>query len=150
MIRKELLALGLVAGLASPSFGALVVTNGDFDDVGVDGAPDSLGTQDDADVFGWFDGANGTLYYQDTWHIDRAHPAGFGVDPYVNFSGNVTTSWLYQSIGTKEAADGSLQVTVDLGASDQPQEGTVTISLYQSASFVGIDGTDIEGASGVR
>ncbi|MSU36858.1 MAG: hypothetical protein EXS36_17525 [Pedosphaera sp.] len=65
----------------------------------------------------------------------------------VVWSGNASAkNFLYQVIGTKEAAYGTIDISIVVGDN---ASGSFTIGIYQSATFTGADETDVAGASGV-
>lgn len=110
----------------------LVLVNGDFNS-GMSGT-------DQGDVSGWFD-ANPANFWEAAWQIDRAYPNFTGgPSPYVGLAGpasfapSITTTYLYQDIGTKAPADAALGVSFELGSfadADPTREGTMTVSLIQ-------------------
>jgi len=127
----------------APAPGALAVINGDFQTT----------PGFNANVALWFDGTNGGNPWEDTFQDTNPQPPAAGTE--VVFSGNVGTNpqnFLYQSLGTKEATDGTLNFSVNIGnfsTATSYRSGTLQVNLFQSASFVGADGTDILGAGGV-
>jgi len=63
-----------------------------------------------------------------------------------------TVNWAYQSIGVNDGNWSEMGVQLDVGSftdAGAPRNLGVTLSLYQSSSFVGADDLDIVGAPGV-
>ena len=142
------LALGatLLAALgATNASAALVVTNGTF----------TQGGGYNANVVNWFDGTVGGAGnpYQDTFIDTNPYPPASGSE--VVFSGNAAPppqNFLYQAIGTKDAGDGTLNYSINIGVFSTDQSfraGTLEVGLFQSGTFTGADGTDVLGAAGV-
>ncbi|MBB5350059.1 hypothetical protein HNR46_000280 [Haloferula luteola] len=136
---------GLLASLAifAPSvYGALTLTNGDFNAAG--------DNQDD--VTSWFDTSNGT-FWQGSWQSNNAGqtPNGTGIVILGSYeSGGIqnTTSadplvgnWIYQSIGTADPGTTQLTVNFDFGQPDDDPGGRtlgITVAIYSydgSGSF---------------
>jgi hypothetical protein len=141
-----LLGAGCIA-MALSAHAALQQTNGNFD-AGV--APGN----NQNDVIDWFDGNNHPDgFYQDTWQSTTNLPSGHsgGVAALSGDAG--ATNFLYQAIGTRNAADSTLNFSISVGAfidSTGTQTGTLTVGLYeQTGSFTGADGTDVAGADGI-
>jgi hypothetical protein len=124
-----------VALTAPTAFGALTLTNGNFETGG--GA-----TIDD--VTGWLDPSNGT-YWQGTWvtNITGISPNNTNVAVLGSYeSGAIRNTasadvrsgnHLYQAIGTKGLGDTELQVNFDFGQPDDDTGGRrlgVTVAIY--------------------
>ena len=124
--------------IVSPALAVLSVTNGDFN-AGLTGT-------DETDIEDpWFDVTTGN-FWDTAWHSNRNSP--FDGSPLVGLSGSVSPSWFYQNIGTRGAADTSLGVSIDLGSFTSVTElrgGDLTISVYQSGTFVGANDADVTG-----
>ena len=129
-----------MCGLASVSSAALVVTLGDFH-------ADGYG----ANVTGWFDGNHGGNPWDDTFTDTNSPFPGTGGDKsQAVFSGSGgEQNFLYQVIGTRETIDTALDFSIGLTAFGSALAGTLTVGLYQSATFSGADGTDVHGGAGV-
>ncbi|MDA0765917.1 MAG: PEP-CTERM sorting domain-containing protein [Verrucomicrobia bacterium] len=128
--------LAALAAIAAPNASAaLTVTNGDFE----------TGGGFNANVSGWFDGTIGPNAWDDLFQ--DTNPLSPQAGTTVVWSGNANAqNFLYQPIGTKEASDATIDVSIVVGAG---ATGPFTIGIYQSATFSGADGTEVAGASGV-
>jgi hypothetical protein len=137
-------AAGILAVVFAASAPAeLVLVNGNFNE-GLTGT-DEVDVEDP-----WYDETT-AIFWQTTWHINRASPAFTGSpSPYVGFSGPgvgpTTNKWLYQPIGTREVDDTEVTVYGEIGSfSDAAPDcyGTMTVSIYQSATFAPANDVDI-------
>lgn len=135
---KLVAVLASLAAIAAPMAQAtLAVTNGNFES----------GAGFKADVIGWFDGTHGPVMEEWNDVFQDTNPVAPQAGTTVVWSGVVNaTNFLYQPIGTKGSADGTMDVSIVVGDN---ASGPFTIGIYQSASFVGADGTDVAGAPGV-
>jgi hypothetical protein len=127
-----------LAAVSAPA--ALQVTNGDFQN----------NPTQTPDVAGWFDRGTAGNWWESTWAGPTVSPNG---TPVLGLSYMFTTvNWAYQSIGVNDANWSAMGVQLDVG-SFTDAGGTrnlgVTLSLYQSSSFVGADDLDLVGAAGV-
>ncbi len=159
MRMKNLYSIGTLAALSllSPAaFGALAITNGDFETGG--------GNNID-DVTSWFDNSNGT-FWQGTWQTNAATitPNDTNVvilGSYESGAIQSTTSanvndgnYLFQSIGT---ADGALllPLSFDFGQPNDDNGGRtlgITVGIYAYDGLGGFtpgNNTDVRGATGV-
>ena len=150
--RSVLTALACIVALtmATPSMAALVITNGDFNDI-TDGDPAKPagpggGSIVDDNVSGWFDD---TKSFASATHDDRNHGFVSNTTPYVLFADSTRPgdsgqlSYIYQNIGTRDAADATLQFDFEMAISSRGSATPikVVLSLYQSALFAGIEGS---------
>jgi hypothetical protein len=143
--KTKILGLGAAAVLAMlPAHAALQITNGDFQNL----APGS----NTGDVIDWYNSLPGTPanWWEGTWYGPTVSPNGTSVMGLGYIA--ATPHWGYQAIGVNDGALSSLGLQFDAG-SFTDAGGTrnlgITVSLYQSSSFVGADNTDIAGAGGV-
>ncbi|HZI32807.1 MAG TPA: PEP-CTERM sorting domain-containing protein [Candidatus Binatia bacterium] len=134
-------SVGLVwAGISAQA--GFLITNGDF----------SANPTQTNNVTGWFDTVtpNTGNWWETTWAGPTVSPNGTPVMGLSFYNG--TVNWAYQSIGTKDVGITSCLVDFDLGSftdAGSARNVGVTVSIYQSASFVGADNLDINGQSGV-
>jgi len=134
-IKIVTMAAALAAIAAPNASAALALTNGDFE----------VGGGFNANVSGWFDGTNGPNEWDDTFQ--DTNPVSPQAGTTVVWSGNANAkNFLYQPIGTKEASDATVKVSIVVGAG---AAGPITVGIYQSATFSSTDGTDVADASGV-
>ncbi len=127
--------IALLAVIAPDASAALAVTDGDF----------QVGAGFNANVTGWFDGTNGPEEWGDTFQ--DTNPVTPQTGTTVVWSGYANAkNFLYQAIGTKQAIDSMIDISIVVGDN---ASGSFTIGIYQSATFNGADGTDVAGAPGV-
>ena len=133
---KMVTMLAALAAIAAPDApAALEVTDGDFE----------AGGGFNANVTDWFDGTIGSAQWDDTFQDTNPYSPQAGTT--VVWSGNANAkNFLYQPIGTREASDATIDVSIVVGGG---ATGPFTVGIYQSATFSGADGTDVAGASGV-
>jgi hypothetical protein len=140
-------ASGSYMSLDNASITVSRLANGSFD-VGI-----TPGTNQN-DVVGWFDGNNHPKgFWEDTWQSTTSLPAGHS-GGVAAFSGEGGTNFLYQAIGIRNSGDTTLNFSISVGAFTDvggagTKTGTLNVGLYQSNSFIGADGADVEGALGV-
>ncbi len=139
----SVLMLAIIVMTAGSATAAISVVNGDFDGPG---APAAGSDQDD--VVGWFDD---TRTYRSAMHATRNDAFDAGT-AFVLFASSAPDrigdsgehAYIYQNIGTLEAGDAQMAVNFDMGRptdGDGTQDIQVVVSLYQSATFVGIEGS---------
>ncbi len=139
-----LTACGALALTASAHAG-LQITNGDFQN----NAPGSNVT----DVDSWFDPHTDVpdQWWRATWYGPNVSPNGTSVMG-LSWMLPETQNWAYQNLGVNDGGLTTLSLQFDIGSftdAGGPRDMGITLSLYQSASFIGADNTDIDGASGV-
>lgn len=140
------LAAVLLLCLSAPSLAAIAVTDGDFNDISEGDAARPNNNSDD-EVTGWFDDTDD---FASATHDDRNHSFAANTTPHALFASedrngdSGQTSYIYQNIGTRDAADIGVQVDFEMG---RPTDGagtatiSVVVSLYSSATFAGSDGS---------
>jgi hypothetical protein len=145
-----LLSVFMCVGLVSMASGAMSITNGDFE-------ADAIGgSQDFADVAGWYESDAGN-FWETPWFKEGNDSfngsavvafSGLSIGPAPDGAG--VLSFIYQNIGT---ADGALEVQI--GFQTAPFIGApardygITATILQSNSFVPGEEVDILGAAGV-
>lgn len=148
MLKLKLQALTICGSLAlalAPAHAALQVVNGNFQNNAPAG---NVG-----DVDSWFNSLPSGLsteWWTGTWYGPTVSPNGTSVMGLGWI--NTTPHWGYQGIGVNDGALSSLNLRFDIGSftdAGGPRDMGVTLSVYQSSSFVGADNTDIAGAGGV-
>jgi hypothetical protein len=133
---------GIAIAVAAPATNAAVqITNGDFN-AGSE-------TPNDGDVADpWYD-ANPANFWEAVWHINHDQPimsdfpSPMAIFSALSAPGN---NYLYQNIGTRGAGDTSLPLAFELGSftdTADVRSGTLTVSIYQSGSFVGANDVDV-------
>ena len=147
---KNIMCVLMCVGLASMASGAMQITNGDFE-------ADAIGgSQDFADVAGWYESDAGSFWNKPWFKEGNDSFNGSGV---VAFSGQEIgpapdgaglLGYLYQNIGT---ADGASQVQIGFQTSTFAGGATkdygITVTILQSNSFAPGEELDILGAAGV-
>lgn len=149
-------ATASIALLAPCAFGAVTVTNGDFETGGGDNIDN---------VTSWSDPSNGT-FWQGSWQTNAGFitPNGTNVIVLGSYeSGAVQNTasadanagnYLYQSIGTAEGAP-TISVQFDWGAPNDDPGGRqlgLTVGIYAYDGLGGFtpgDNTDVRGAGGI-
>jgi hypothetical protein len=130
-------AVALAAVSASAT---LQVTDGDFQN----------NPTQTPNVAGWFDRGTAGNWWESTWAGPTVSPNG---TPVLGLSYMFSTvNWTYQSIGVNDGNWSEMGVQLDVGSftdAGGTRDLGVTLSLYQSSSFVGADDLDIVGAAGV-
>ncbi len=133
---RTLLAASVFLSLATLSFGAVSITNGDFETVGGN-------TQD---VFGWFDYQTGNGDLQQAVSGNPAQiPSGDNTGDYwLNLVDNSSFGYatgVYQQIGTYDAGVTSYEITFDVGCrvTDSPFN-VMNLYLY-TGTATGADGS---------
>ncbi len=127
-----------------PAAAALQITNGNFQNNAPSG---NVG-----DVDSWFNSLPGTSanWWEGTWYGPTVSPNGTSV---MGLGYMYTTPhWAYQQIGVNDGGLTSLNLQFDVGSftdAGGARNMGITLSLYQSAFFVGADNSDIVGAGGV-
>ena len=145
-----LLCILVCVGLVSTASGEILITNGDFE-------ADAIGgSQDFADVAGWYESDAGN-FWETPWFKEGNDSfngsavvafSGLSIGPAPDGAG--VLSFIYQNIGT---ADGASQVQI--GFQTGPFVGAptrdygITATILQSSSFVPGEEVDILGAAGV-
>lgn len=145
----------VAALLVSPAaHGVVVLANGDFQNGG--------NVTNIEDVPDWFDSNTGAFFEQ-AWISSHVAPnstnnvifSSFESDDFGTPTSNVNDgSWIYQSIGTADAAT-ELEVGFDWGTPTDDGGGRhigITVGVYAYdgvGGFVGADGTDVRGGAGV-
>ena len=136
-----LLAIGIALAAVTPSSqAALQVVNGDF----TSGITD-VNQGDVADP--WYD-ANPANFWEAAWHINHDQPLmSDGYTPLVIFSASELGGvYLYQNIGVRSEAEVALPLSFELGSfrdTADIRSGALTISIFQSDSFVGANDVDV-------
>jgi hypothetical protein len=148
-MKTKLLGIcGLAALAILPAPAALQITNGDFQN----NAP----AGNIWDVDSWFNslpspaGQVNNWWWEGTWYGPTVSPNGTSVMGLGYLF--TTPHWSYQGIGVNDGGLTSLSLQFDVGSftdAGGPRDMGITLSLYQSASFVGADNADIAGAGGV-
>ncbi|MBN8460293.1 MAG: immunoglobulin domain-containing protein [Verrucomicrobia bacterium] len=160
---KPILACLLGATFAGmqPTLASLSAANGNFE---------TGGGSNITNVTDWFDHNTGTSFWQGAWQTNASSvtPNATNVVVLSNGDGGGATTnlatpsadanvgcFLYQSIGTAEAGQTSLQVDFGFGQPDDDPGGRtvgVTVGIYAYdglGGFTPADNTDVRGASGV-
>jgi len=111
--------VGAAALITGSTQAALRTTNGDFE------SPDIAASAQIQDVPGWFDSAGNFT----SWH------RGESIDPQENgtqlLAMGTTNAWVYQSLGTMDFADGTLNWSLDKGRfADGNGSGALTVRFY--------------------
>ena len=147
---SALLCVLVCVGLVSMASGALSITNGDFE-------ADAIGgSQDFADVAGWYESDAGS-FWETPWFKEGNDSfngsgvvafSGLNIGPAPDGAG--VLSFIYQNIGT---ADGASQVQIGFQtspfANGPAKDYGITATILQSNSFVPGEEVDILGAAGV-
>lgn len=124
-----------------PAQAQIQVLNGDF----------SLNPTQGSNPTGWFVPTTSPGgWWESTWVGPTVSPNGTSVLGLSYMFD--TTHWAYQNIGTDNNGATSFTLDFDLGSftdAGSARNLGVTVSLYQSASFVAATGTDVNGAAGV-
>lgn len=125
-------AVAVLLAVVGTAQANLAVVNGDFNS-GMSGT-------DQGAISGWYS-ATPANFWEAAWQVDRAYPNFTGSpSPYVGLAGpasfapSITTTYLYQDIGTKDPTDAALGVSFELGSfadADPTRQGTMTVSLIQ-------------------
>jgi hypothetical protein len=144
-MNRQILAACSAMALTASAHASLQITNGDFQN----NAPASNVT----DVDSWFDPHTDTAgqWWRATWYGPTVSPNGTSVMG-LSWMLQGTQNWAYQGIGVNDGGLSTLTLQFDVGSftdANGARDMGITLSLFQSASFVGADNTDIEGAGGV-
>ncbi len=139
-------------GLSAPAAAQISITNGDFE---------TGGGANIADVTSWFDNNTGG-FFEGAWQSNAQSFNGTNQVVFSSFESDdfgipsptvLDGSYLYQGVGTAAGAT-SLELEFDWGAptdDDINRDLGLTVAIYAdtTGSFVGVDGTDVNGVAGL-
>lgn len=132
---------GILLLAAASAQAQLQVLNGDF----------SLNPTQGNNPVNWYvpTTSTGGNWWTSTWVGPTVSPNG---TPVLGLSFMTSTNWAYQNIGVNNSGATSFTLDFDLGSftdAGSARNLGVTVSLYQSSSFVAATGADVNGAAGV-